>query len=73
MRSFTVYVPDDKVPFFIELVNRLRFKVKESTGPVIDLSPEHKKILDQRLENYNNHPLSYKDWEDVQKDIEKML
>jgi len=73
MKPFTVYVPDDKVPFFIELLNRLRFKVKEIKGPEIDLSPEHKEILDLRLENYNNHPDSFKDWDDVQKDIEKML
>jgi hypothetical protein len=73
MRPFTVYVPENKVPFFMELVNSLRFKVKEGKTEEIELSEAHKAILDERLENYKNNPNSYKDWEDVQKDIEKIL
>ncbi|MBN2764717.1 MAG: addiction module protein [Bacteroidales bacterium] len=73
MRPFTVYVPENKVPFFMELVNSLRFKVKEGKTEDIELSDAHKAILDQRLENYKNNPDSYQDWEDVQKDIEKIL
>jgi putative addiction module component (TIGR02574 family) len=73
MRPFTVYVPENKVPFFMELVNSLRFKVKEGKMEDIELSEAHKAILDQRLENYKNNPDSYMYWEDVQKDIEKNL
>ena len=73
MRPFTVYVPENKVPFFKELVNSLRFKVKEGTFEDIELTEAHKAILDQRLENYKNNPESYQDWENVQKDIEKIL
>ena len=73
MRPFTVYVPEKKVPFFMELVNSLRFKVKEGKISEIELTEAHKAILDKRLENYKNNPDSYMDWEDVQKDIEKIL
>jgi len=73
MRLFTVYVPENKVPFFMELVNSLRFKVKEGKTEDIELSDAHKAILDQRLDNYKNNPDSYLDWEDVQKDIENNL
>ena len=73
MRPFTVYVPENKVPFFKELVNSLRFKVKEGKTEDIELSEAHQAILDERLENYKNNPDSYMDWEDVQKDIEKIL
>jgi len=73
MRPFTVYVPENKVPFFMELARSLRFKVKEGKTEDIELSEAHKAILDERLENYKNNPASYQDWEDVQKDIEKIL
>jgi hypothetical protein len=73
MRQFTVYVPEDKVPFFKELIHSLRFKVKEGKTEEIELSEEHKAILEERLENYKNNPDSYLDWKDVQKDIEKIL
>lgn len=73
MRSFTVYVPENKVPFFKELINSLRFKVKEGKSEVIELSEAHKAILSERLENYKNNPENFQDWEDVQKDIEKIL
>jgi hypothetical protein len=73
MRSFTVYVPENKVPFFKELINSLRFKVKEGKAEEIELSEAHKALLSDRLENYKNNPENYQDWEDVQKDIEKIL
>ncbi len=73
MRSFTVYVPENKVSFFKELINSLRFKVKEGKSEVIELSEAHKAVLSERLENYKNNPENFQDWEDVQKDIEKIL
>ena len=72
MKPVTVYVPEQQVPFFMELVNNLHFKTKDEDIP-IELTEAHKKILDQRLANYQNNPDSYLDWKDVQKDIEKIL
>jgi putative addiction module component (TIGR02574 family) len=73
MRPFTVYVPENKIPFFKDLLNNLHFKVKEEENAGFELTDAHKAILDQRLSNYKNDPDSYLDWEEVQKDIEKIL
>ncbi len=72
MQPVTVYVPDQQVPFFMELVSNLHLKTKNN-DVAFELTDAHKAILDQRLDNYQNHPDSYLDWEDVQKDIEKIL
>lgn len=73
MKAFTVYIPDDKVQFFMELAKSLRFKVKEEVVKETELSEAHQSVLNERLENYRNHPESYIDWDDAQKDIEKIL
>ncbi len=72
MKPVTVYVPDKQIHFFMELVNNLHFKTKNEDVN-INLTDAHKKILDQRLANYQNNPNSYINWDDVQKDIEKIL
>lgn len=72
MAHFSVTIPDSKISFFKELMSNLNF-AKVVGGQDVELSDEHKAILDQRLENYKNNPDSYLDWEDVQKDIENRL
>jgi len=69
MANYSVTVPDNKINFFKELIENLGFAEFEET----DIPEAHKRILDQRLENYKNNPDSYLDWEDVQKDIEQQL
>ncbi len=73
MRPFTVYVPENKIQFFKELLNNLHFKVQEEENKSFELTDAHKAILDQRIANYQNDPDSYLDWDKVQKDIEKIL
>ncbi len=73
MKAFTIFIPEEKVQFFMELVKSLGFKVKEENTKEIELSDAHKSILNERLENYKNNPDSYMDWDDAQKDIEKIL
>ncbi len=73
MRPFTFYVPENKIQFFKELLNNLHFKVQEEENKSFELTDAHKAILDQRLANYQNNPDSYLDWDEVQKDIEKIL
>jgi len=69
MANYSVTVPDNKINFFKELIENLGFAKFEET----DIPVAHKKILDQRLENYKNDPHSYLDWEGVQKEIEQQL
>lgn len=69
MANFSISVPENKILFFKELIENLGFaKFEESKIP-----EAHKRILDQRMENYKNDPDSYLDWEDVKIDIEKQL
>lgn len=71
MAHFSVTVPDNKVTFSRELLQRLSFKGERVDE--FELTEAQKSMVDQRLENYKNNPGSYLDWEDVQKDIEKRL
>ena len=69
MVNFNISVPENKIFFFKELIENLGFAKFEKT----DIPEAHKRILDQRLENYKNDPHSYLDWEDVQIEIEQQL
>ena len=71
MAHFSVTVPENKVPFFKELLQNLDLEAEQVDD--FELTEGQKAIIDQRLENYKNNPGSYLDWEDVQKDIEKRL
>jgi len=72
MKPVTVYVPDKQINFFMELINNLHFKTKNE-DTTFELTDVHKEILDQRLTNYQNNPNSYLNWDDVQKDIDKVV
>lgn len=72
MAHFNVTIPDSKVNFFKELLNSLSFAKIEQTED-FQFTESHKTIIDQRLENYQNNPDTYLDWEEVQKDIAKRL
>ncbi|RLD50066.1 MAG: hypothetical protein DRJ05_20110 [Bacteroidetes bacterium] len=72
MTHFNVSVPEDKVIFFNELLKNLSFAKLEQPES-IGLTEAHKAIIDQRLNNYQNNPDSYLDWEEEQKNIEKRL
>jgi hypothetical protein len=72
MKPIVVYVPENKVSFFMELIDSLNYKTIVDVDS-FELSDAHKEILDQRLENYENHPESYLSWDEVSQEIEKML
>lgn len=72
MANFNVTIPDSKIGFFKELLASLNFTVTE-TAQENELSPEHKKILDQRLDEYEKNPDSYLSWEEVKKDLESRI
>ena len=72
MRPFIVYVPDNKVSFFKELIDSLNFKTQEGNIPS-ELTVAQKKILDQRLEEYEKNPDSYLAWEDLKIELEEAL
>lgn len=69
MKQITVTIPDNKESLFIELMKSLSFVKAIDNMESMDIPEWHKAIIDQRLENYKKNPESYRDWEDVQKEI----
>ncbi len=75
MKQIAITIPDNKEALFIELMESLSFvqniESVESVESVesTDIPEWHKAIIDQRMENYKERPESYRDWEDVQKEI----
>ena len=69
MKQIAVTIPDNKESLFIELMKNLSFVKNIEAIESTDIPEWHKAIIDQRMENYNKNPESYRDWEDVQKEI----
>jgi hypothetical protein len=71
--KITINIKDNKVGFFLELLQSFDFISIEKTEDNTEISVEHKKILDERLANYKSDPDNLLDWDDVKKDIEEGL
>ncbi len=69
MKQIAVTIPDNKESHFIELMKNLSFVKKIEAIDSTDIPEWHKAIIDQRMENYKKNPKSYRNWEDVQKEI----
>jgi len=73
--KITVNIKNSKVGFFVELLRNLDFVTIESAQDIegIELSKEHKNILDQRLKDYQNNPDDVIKWEDFKEEMNKNL
>ncbi len=69
MKQIAVTIPDNKESLFIELMKSLSFVKNVEAIESTDIPEWHKAIIDQRMENYKKNPESYRDWDDVQKEI----
>jgi hypothetical protein len=69
MKQIAVTIPDNKEALFIELMKNLSFVKGIENLENMDIPEWHKAIIDQRTENYKEHPESYRNWEDIQKEI----
>ncbi|MEN8248919.1 MAG: addiction module protein [Bacteroidota bacterium] len=65
MKQITINIPESKYNFFIELIHNLGFKKAEE----YDIPEEHKAIVRERIEKYNQDPDRLLYWEDVQDDF----
>ncbi len=73
MVHFNVSIPENKINFFIELIQSLNFaKIEEQSSDFV-LSEAHKDILDRRLENYKNNPESYIDKVSAKNDLKNRI
>jgi len=71
MKQIAVTIPDNKETLFIELMKNLSFVKGIENVENMDIPEWHKAIIDRRMENYMEHPESCRDWEDIQKEINK--
>jgi len=72
--KITINIKDNKVGFFLELLQSFDFiSIEKADTENAELSDEHKKILDERLANYKSDPDNLLDWDDVKKDLEEGL
>jgi hypothetical protein len=72
--KITINIKDNKVGFFLELLQSFDFiSIEKTNTENTELSKEHKKILDERLANYKSDPDNLLDWDNVRKDLEKGL
>jgi hypothetical protein len=69
MKQIAVTIPNNKETLFIELMNNLSFVKKVETINNTNIPEWHKAIIDERMDNFKNKPESYRDWEEVQKEI----
>jgi len=71
MKQITVTIPNNKEGLFIELMKNLSFVKKVETTQDTSIPEWHEAIIDQRTENYLNEPESFKEWNEVKKEINK--
>ncbi|NEW83635.1 MAG: addiction module protein [Mariniphaga sp.] len=69
MKQIAVTIPDNKESLFIELMKNLSFVKGIENIENINIPEWHKAIIDQRMENFKVHPESFRDWEEVQREI----
>lgn len=69
MKQISVTIPDNKETLFIEFMKKLSFVKGIEKLDNMDIPELHKNIIDQRTKNYMDHAESYRDWEDLQKEI----
>jgi hypothetical protein len=69
MKQFTITVADDKVDFFVELMESNTFvkEVKEEKG--FEVPEEHKTIVRERIAKYKNSPDSYLEWDEIEENL----
>lgn len=69
MKQFTITVSDDKVDFFVELMESITFvkEVKEEKG--FEVPEEHKSLVRERIMKYENSPDSYLEWDEIEEKL----
>lgn len=71
--KITIDIKDSKANFFLELLHSFRdfVSVEYKQNEETELSPAHKKILDERLESYKQNPDNVIPWKEVLKELKK--
>lgn len=62
MKVVTLKIPDNKIGFFMELIEQLGYEVAEE----VEIPEEHKAIVRERIKKSIQNPERLLDWEQVQ-------
>lgn len=62
MKEVILKLPENRLTFFMELVEQLGFEVAGE----LEISEEHKAIVSDRIKKSNQNPERLLDWEQVQ-------
>ncbi len=69
MPNITIQVPDDKMDFFMELMNNLGLEKVEKEKTYI-LSEEQIRLVEEERRKIKEDPSYLLDWEEVRKEID---
>jgi hypothetical protein len=69
MKQINVTIPDNKETLFIELLKNLSFVKGIESVDNTEIPEWHKNIIDQRIDDFKEHPENYKDWEELQMEL----
>jgi hypothetical protein len=70
MQNLTVKIPDNKLAFFLELVNSLGFvKVEKQEAPATVLSQEQVKLVEEERKKIMDNPDYLLDWNEARKSL----
>lgn len=62
MKEITLKIPEDRLSFFMELVEQLGFEVAQE----LEISETHKAFVRDRIKKSDQNPSNLLDWEEVQ-------
>jgi hypothetical protein len=70
MQNLTVKIPDNKLAFFLELINSLGFvKVEKEEAATNVLSQEQIKLVEEERKKIKNNSDHLLDWNDARKSL----
>jgi len=71
MALITLNIPENKISFVRELIDKFDFIKIEKEDVSLELTEKQKNILNERLVNYENNPDSYLDMDEVKDNLKK--
>ena len=71
----TINIKSNRVAFFLELLKNFDFVSVEKAEDfkAVELSSDHRAILDERLERYNKETTPLTNWNELYSSLEKQL
>ncbi len=67
MKQVTIHIPENKYPFFMELLKSFEYLRVEEVD--LNISEKHKNIVRQRMEASNEDPSRLLDWDKAKQQL----